>query len=138
MNTTSIDPVRTHIPTSLARLPELSQNLWWSWTVEARQLFETIDPTLWFYTHHNPVKLLADIQPERLAKLAEDPSYLRQYSAVLKLFDEYRSNGRSWFTMQHASETKKVIAYFSAEFGLHTTIPIYRGGLGILAGDHCK
>ena len=82
MNTTSIDPVRTHIPTSLARLPELSQNLWWSWTVEARQLFETIDPTLWFYTHHNPVKLLADIQPERLAKLAEDPSYLRQYSAV--------------------------------------------------------
>ena len=106
--------------------------------MEARQLFETIDPTLWFYTHHNPVKLLADVQPERLTKLAEDPSYLRQYSAVLKLFDEYRSNGRSWFTMQHASETKKVIAYFSAEFGLHTSIPIYSGGLGILAGDHCK
>ena len=106
--------------------------------MEARQLFETIDPTLWFYTHHNPVKLLADVQPERLAKLAEDPSYLRQYSAVLKLFDEYRSNGRSWFTMQHASETKKVIAYFSAEFGLHTSIPIYSGGSGILAGDHCK
>ena len=67
--TTAIDSVHTHLPASLTRLSELSQNLWWSWTVEARQLFETIDPTLWFYTHHNPVKLLADVKPERLAKL---------------------------------------------------------------------
>ncbi|HEX6725762.1 MAG TPA: DUF3417 domain-containing protein, partial [Nitrospira sp.] len=96
--TTTIDSVHTHIPATLARLSELSQNLWWSWTVEARQLFETIDPTVWFHTHHNPVKLLADVQPERLAKLADDPSYLRQYSAVLKLFDEYKANGRSWFS----------------------------------------
>ncbi|HEX8750554.1 MAG TPA: alpha-glucan family phosphorylase, partial [Nitrospira sp.] len=130
--------IQKHIPTSLARLTELSHNLWWSWTVEARQLFEAIDPTLWFHTHHNPVKLLADVKPERLAKLAEDPSYLRQYSAVFKLFDEYRANGRSWYSTQHAGETKKVIAYFSAEFGLHSSIPIYSGGLGILAGDHCK
>jgi glycogen phosphorylase len=136
--TTTIDSIHTHIPVSLARLSELSQNLWWSWTVEARQLFETIDPTLWFYTHHNPVKLLADVKPERLAKLADDPSYLRQYSAVLKLFDEYKANGRSWFSTKHAGETKNTIAYFSAEFGLHTSIPIYSGGLGILAGDHCK
>lgn len=128
----------TRLPTSLARLAELSQNLWWSWTLEARQLFETIDPTLWFLTHHNPVKLLADVKPERLAHLAEDPSYLRQYSAVMKLFDEYRANGRSWFSTQHAASIKNVIAYFSAEFGLHTSIPIYSGGLGILAGDHCK
>ena len=94
MNTTTpIDSVHTHIPASLARLSELPRILWWSWTVEARQLFEAIDPTLWFYTHHNPVKLLADVKPERLAKLADDPSYLRQYSAVLKLFDEYRPTG---------------------------------------------
>ncbi len=126
------------IPASLVRLTELSQNLWWSWTLEARQLFEAIDPTLWFLTHHNPVKLLADVKPERLAKLAEDPSYLRHYSAVLKMFDEYRANGRSWFSTKHGTEVKSVIAYFSAEFGLHTSIPIYSGGLGILAGDHCK
>ena len=139
MNTTTpIDSVHIHIPASLARLSELSQNLWWSWTVEARQLFETIDPTLWFYTHHNPVKLLADVKPGRLGKLANDPSYLRQYSAVLKLFDEYKANGRSWFSAKHSAETKNIIAYFSAEFGLHTSIPIYSGGLGILAGDHCK
>jgi len=126
------------IPVGLIRLTELSQNLWWSWTREARQLFEAIDPTLWFLTHHNPVKVLADVKPERLAKLAEDPSYLRQYSAVLKLFDEYRSNGRSWFSTNHAAAAKNVIAYFSAEFGLHSSVPIYSGGLGILAGDHCK
>ncbi len=129
---------RLPLPAALDRLGELSQNLWWSWTLEARQLFETIDPTLWFLTHHNPVKLLADVRPERLARLAEDPSYLRQYSAVMKLFDEYRANGRSWFSVQHADSLKNTIAYFSAEFGLHTSIPIYSGGLGILAGDHCK
>jgi len=126
------------LPLSLARLGEISQNLWWSWTLEARQLFETIDPTLWFLTQHNPVKLLADVKPERLARLAEDPSYLRQYSAVIKLFDQYRANGHSWFSTQHAASVKETIAYFSAEFGLHTSIPIYSGGLGILAGDHCK
>ncbi|HEY6085497.1 MAG TPA: alpha-glucan family phosphorylase, partial [Nitrospira sp.] len=128
----------TKLPASLTRLAELSQNLWWSWTLEARQLFETIDPTLWFLTYHNPVKLLADVKPERLARLAEDPSYIRQYSAVIKLFDEYKANGRSWFSVQHAASLHNVIAYFSAEFGLHTSIPIYSGGLGILAGDHCK
>lgn len=128
----------SHIPPTLIRLTELAQNLWWSWTLEARQLFETIDPTLWFYTHHNPVKLLVDVNPERLARLAEDPSYLRQYSAALKLFDEYCANGRSWFSTKHTGESKNTIAYFSAEFGLHTSIPIYSGGLGILAGDHCK
>ena len=139
MNTTpALAAPPSRIPASLVRLTELSQNLWWSWTLEARQLFEAIDPTLWFLTHHNPVKLLADVNPERLAKLAEDPSYLRHYSAVLKLFDEYRSNGRSWFSTKHAAVKQNVIAYFSAEFGLHTSIPIYSGGLGILAGDHCK
>jgi starch phosphorylase len=127
-----------HVPASLVRLTELSQNLWWSWTPEARQLFETIDPTLWALTHHNPVKILADVKPERLAKLAEDPSYLRRYSAVLKLFDEYHANGRSWYSVNHAPAAKSLIAYFSAEFGLHTSVPIYSGGLGILAGDHCK
>jgi starch phosphorylase len=126
------------IPSNIIRLTELSQNLWWSWTLEARQLFEAIDPTLWLLTHHNPVKLLADVNPSRLCKLAEDPSYLRQYSAVLKLFDEYRADGKSWFSTQHAASLKETIAYFSAEFGLHTSIPIYSGGLGILAGDHCK
>jgi glycogen phosphorylase len=137
MTPTAVAPSK-HVPASLVRLTELSQNLWWSWTLGARQLFETIDPTLWALTHHNPVKILADAKPERLTKLAEDPSYLRHYSAVLKLFDEYRANGSSWYSTNHAPAAQNVIAYFSAEFGLHTSVPIYSGGLGILAGDHCK
>lgn len=126
------------LPQSLNRLPELAQNLWWSWTLEARQLFEGIDPTLWFLTNHNPVKLLSDVTPGRLTRLAEDPSFLRQYSAVFRLFDEYLANKKSWAGTHHADLTKTTIAYFSAEFGLHASVPIYSGGLGILAGDHCK
>ncbi|MDK2744956.1 MAG: alpha-glucan family phosphorylase [Nitrospira sp. BO4] len=126
------------LPQSLNRLPELARNLWWSWTLEARQLFEVIDPTLWFLTNHNPVKLLADVKADRLTRLAEDPAFLRQYSAVFRLFDEYLANKKSWVGTHHADLTKTTIAYFSAEFGLHASVPIYSGGLGILAGDHCK
>jgi len=126
------------IPSGLSRLKELAQNLWWSWTPEARRLFEYIDPTLWMLTHNNPVKLLAEVRTARLTHLAEDPSYMRMYSAALKRFDEYRQNGHSWFKTQHGDLKAPVIAYFSAEFGLHRSIPIYSGGLGILAGDHCK
>jgi len=131
------DPTGT-LPHSLNRLSELAHNLWWSWTLEARQLFEMIDPTLWFLTNHNPVKLLADVKPAQLTKLAEDPSFLRHYSAVFRLFDEYLANKKSWTGTHYADLTKATIAYFSAEFGLHTSVPIYSGGLGILAGDHCK
>ncbi|MGQ0810136.1 MAG: alpha-glucan family phosphorylase [Nitrospiraceae bacterium] len=120
------------------RLQELAHNLWWSWKPEARRLFEMIDPTLWYLTHHNPVKLLSDVKPERLAALAEDPSFVRQYSAVLRSFDEYLMDKKTWFDAQHAASGTARIAYFSAEFGLHISIPIYSGGLGILAGDHCK
>ncbi|MFO0780004.1 MAG: alpha-glucan family phosphorylase [Nitrospira sp.] len=134
----STNSTKSALPQNLHRLPELARNLWWSWTLEARQLFETIDPTLWFLTNHNPVKLLADIQPDRLTRLAEDPSFLRQYSAVFRLFDEYLANKKSWAGTHHADLTKTAIAYFSAEFGLHASVPIYSGGLGILAGDHCK
>ena len=74
----SPNSTKSSLPQSLNRLPELARNLWWSWTLEARQLFETIDPTLWFLTNHNPVKLLADVQSDRLTRLAEDPSFLRQ------------------------------------------------------------
>lgn len=134
----SVNGSPVDLPPSLSRLSELAHNLWWSWTPEARQLFETIDPTLWWFTHHNPVKLLADVRPDRLTHLAEDPSFLRQYSAVFRLFDEYSANKKSWFGAQRPDMAKTTIAYFSAEFGLHTSVPIYSGGLGILAGDHCK
>ena len=125
-------------PGGLSRLSELAYNVWWSWTPEARQLFETIDPTLWRLSHHNPVKLLQDVKPDRLSVLHEDPIFIRQYSAVLKTFDQYMSREGTWFRRQYPNWNDLTIAYFSAEFGLHNSVPIYSGGLGILAGDHCK
>lgn len=126
------------LPGGLSRLEELAQNLWWSWKPEARGLFETIDPTLWRLSHHNPVKLLQDLKPDRLAALAEDQVFVRQYSAVLKAYDAYLAGEGTWFSSRYASLRSRHIAYFSAEFGLHNSVPIYSGGLGILAGDHCK
>ena len=126
------------LPGGLVRLQELAHNLWWSWKPDARRLFETIDPTLWRLTHHNPVKLLHDLKPDRLDSLGKDPVFVRQYSAVLKAYDEYLAARGTWFATQYPSLSTCTIAYFSAELGLHSSIPIYSGGLGILAGDHCK
>ncbi|MCK6499196.1 MAG: DUF3417 domain-containing protein, partial [Nitrospira sp.] len=77
-------PGPDNVPQNLHRLGELAHNLWWSWNAAARQLFESIDPTLWFLTHHNPVQLLSGVKPERLMALASDPHFVRQYSAVLR------------------------------------------------------
>ncbi|MGH7230530.1 MAG: DUF3417 domain-containing protein, partial [Nitrospiraceae bacterium] len=126
------------LPGGLQRLHELANNLWWSWKPEARILFETIDPTLWGLSHHNPVRLLQDLKPERLAALAQDQVFIRQYAAVLKSYDQYVTGEGTWFLSQHPGLRNRAIAYFSAEFGLHNSVPIYSGGLGILAGDHCK
>jgi starch phosphorylase len=126
------------MPGELTRLQELAYNLWWSWTPDARRLFETIDPTLWRLSHHNPVKLLHDLKSERLVSLNDDPVFIRLYSSVLKAFDAYMGSSSTWVANRHPQLAQSRVAYFSAEFGLHNSIPIYSGGLGILAGDHCK
>jgi len=132
------EPHAEALPGGLHRLSELAYNLWWSWNPEARELFETIDPTLWRLSHHNPVKLLQDSKPDRLAALNEDPVFIRRYSAVIKLYDQYMSREGTWFAREYRDRHDLLISYFSAEFGLHNSVPIYSGGLGILAGDHCK
>src|SRR5579885_2417016 len=131
-------PAAPSLPGALARLQELAFNLWWSWTPQARALFEHLDPTLWRLSHHNPVKLLHELKPERLTALGHDPAFVRQYSAVLKAFDDYLDAKGTWFAKTYPAGADRTVAYFSAEFGLQNSIPIYSGGLGILAGDHCK
>jgi starch phosphorylase len=101
-------------------------------------LFEVLDRTLWKLTSHNPVKLLRELSPERAATAAADPSFHRRYDAVLLAFDDYVEPRSTWFARKHPELSDTLIAYFSAEFGLHKSVPIYSGGLGILAGDHCK
>jgi len=127
-----------HLPLSLGRLWEVAHNLWWSWNPEARALFEALDRTLWKLTSHNPVKLLRELSPERARAASTDPAVLRRFEAVLLAFDAYMSADDTWSARRHPEMAEGLIAYFSAEFGLHQSIPIYSGGLGILAGDHCK
>jgi len=126
------------MPARIARLKDLSYNLWWSWRPEARTLFKEIDRNLWAETHHNPVKLLRLCPPERLESLLSDQSFLARYDVVIEAFDKYMLASDTWFAKTQPEMKGKNIGYFSAEFGVHNSLRIYSGGLGILAGDHCK
>lgn len=121
-----------------SRLHELSMNVWWSWTPAARQVFENLDQTVWRQTHHNPVKQLQEISPEQLESLSRDVVFTRQYEAAVKAYDAYMNQTDHWFGVHFPHVADAPIGYFSAEFGLHNSIPIYSGGLGVLAGDHLK
>ena len=126
------------IPPRIARIEELAYNFWWSWHREARDLFKMLDYPLWRSTGHNPVKMLREVPPGRLEELATDPLFLRQYDAVSIAFDADLTNGHLWFPDKYPDLMARPMAYFSAEFGLHQSLPNYAGGLGVLAGDHCK
>jgi len=139
MNPTNAETaIRAKLPPRIARLADLAYNLWWSWHPQARWLFKLVDYSLWRRTTHNPVKMLLEMSPEQLAALAEDPAFLRLYDAVVMSFDRDLQNGFLWFPTNYPDLTDRTIAYFSAEFGIHQSLPIYSGGLGVLSGDHCK
>ena len=126
------------IPERIQRLRELAYNLWWTWNPPAQHLFATISPELWHTTEHNAVRVLLNVEPERLATLAHEGEFLAQYDRVCADFDAYMHPASTWFSQTFPAEVNHTIAYFSAEFGLHESLPIYSGGLGILSGDHCK
>ena len=124
----------------IARLTELAHNLWWSWHPAAQDLYEAVDPDLWQQVNHNPVKFLRRVGQRKLDRVAADPNYLASYRGVMAAFDAYMHPpaGATWFARTGGDQSKCLIAYFSAEFGLHESLPIYSGGMGILSGDHCK
>ena len=126
-------------PERINRLGELSGNLWWSWHHDTRRLFRSLDYPTWVTSGHNPVKQLHDIDPDKLASAANDPAFLRLYDAVIAAFDaDISSIKDSWFVRRYHGLISGPIAYFSAEFALDRSLPIYAGGLGVLAGDICK
>jgi glycogen phosphorylase len=127
------------LPDRVSRLDELACDLWWSWHYQARDVFRYLDYPLWRLTAHNPVRMLRIIPRERLEQASKDPAFLRLYDNALALRAEAYSNRNPWWrqTVGEAAE-KSTIAYFSAEFALHQSLPIYAGGLGVLAGDTCK
>ena len=115
----------------------LATNLWWSWQLDARLVFRRIDEPLWHLTKHNPLELLRRVDPARLAACASDPGFLALYDRVLDAFHRALTSRNTWF-QDHYPDLTRPVAYFCAEFGLHNSVPIYSGGLGILAGDHLK
>jgi phosphorylase/glycogen(starch) synthase len=133
--------VETQIPAALSRLRELAHNLWWSWHPAAIELFARLDPYLWERLRHNPVRLLEELPAERLEEIALNQEYRALYQSVLTAFDAYLSG--SMFLCPALEENSAIswqrpVAYFSTEFGLHESLPIYSGGLGVLSGDHLK
>ena len=126
------------LPKRIERLDELAHNLWWSWHPRARDLFRALDYPLWRMSGHNPVKQLREIEPDRLKAAAADPAFLSLYDSVLSAFDTDMSTSDTWFAAKYPDRLSGPIAYFSAEFAIHNSLPIYAGGLGILAGDLCK
>lgn len=124
------------LPKRIARLGELATNLWWTWHPEATRLFGRLDYDLWERLGHNPIRMLNEVGSARLKQAAEDKDYLVLYDEVFASFDDYFKK-KSWSQTAHA-DLKKPIAYFSMEYGLHETLPIYSGGLGVLSGDHLK
>jgi starch phosphorylase len=129
--------VNPRIPKRLARLDDLAGNLWYSWDRATRAIFARLNPALWDAVAHNPKALLKRIDEQRLIDAASDPAFLDSLTRVLAAFDAYLTEPPF---RNHAGQVKadELIAYFCAEFGVHESLPLYSGGLGILAGDHCK
>jgi starch phosphorylase len=126
------------LPARISRLDELAVDLWWSWHPEGRTVFRHLDYTLWRATAHNPVRMLAMLPASTLDRAAKDPSFLALYDQALETLEAARSAHNTWWTTRFYQFAGQSIAYFSAEFALHQSLPIYAGGLGVLAGDHCK
>jgi starch phosphorylase len=123
------------LPPGMERLRELAYDLWWSWSPAATRLFTWIDPDHW-RRYHNPVELLINVEPQHWVRLLSDPEFVQTYHTVIAALDHYKSSERWW--VQHQDALRGPVAYFSMEFGLHESLGVYSGGLGILAGDHAK
>ncbi|MFC1912509.1 alpha-glucan family phosphorylase [Chloroflexota bacterium] len=131
--------INVKLPERISRLEELANNLWWSWHKQARQVFRALDYPLWKESGHNPVKQLSWISPERLAQASADPAFLAIYDSVMVAYDEAMSPvDHTWLQTNYPNLLSGPVAYFSMEYAIHNSLPIYAGGLGVLAGDICK
>ncbi|MCK8825575.1 alpha-glucan family phosphorylase [Fuchsiella alkaliacetigena] len=133
--------INSEIPEEINGLKDLAYNLWWSWNPKAQELFTDLNLELWKEVNKNPVEFLNKISNQKLEEAATDEAFLAKYKQVMDSFKSYLADDDCWFDedcVQTDFSEKNVIAYFSAEFGLHESLPIYSGGLGVLSGDHCK
>lgn len=133
-------PVVNHldypVPQSLERVVDLAHNLWWSWNGSGQSLWPTLDADTWEKTH-NPMDILRSVEPHRWLELAQIESVQERYADAVQRFDQYRDDPDTWFH-RHGDGVERPVAYLCTEYGVHNSLPIYSGGLGILAGDHVK
>ncbi len=132
------DPTSTEASAIFEKLWALANNLWWSWHPECDQLFRDIDPIRWRQLDHNPVALLRELSPDQLAQRATELVLQSRINYAYRRLQEYLSTTQTWASTNAGVLGAKPVAYFSAEFGIHESVPIYSGGLGVLAGDHIK
>src|SRR5579863_8834404 len=114
----------------------VARNLWWTWRPEVVNLFRDLDPIRWRQLDHNPIALLAEFTPERLEMRAAELVLYSRINHAYRRLKEYLSSNQTWGTTHAGVLGSKPVAYFSAEFGMHESVPIYSGGLGVLSGDH--
>lgn len=127
-----------HVPERIKGLEKLAYNLWWSWHPAARMLFKMLDRPAWKESRHNPVKMLRDLPGDILNSAVNDPEYLHHHDVVFARFNKEMGTKSGWFSKSITDPECLPIVYFSAEYGLHHSLPFYAGGLGFLAGDHLK
>ncbi len=130
--------VQPQIPEGLERLEELASDLFYSWDRQVRRLFTRLDQDLWGSCRHNPKTFLRRVAQKRLEKALKDRVFMEDFERVLSAYDNYKKQAMHPVIEQYLDAKKDLVAYFCAEFGFHESLPIYSGGLGILAGDHCK
>lgn len=127
-----------NLPEKLKPLLDLANNIWWAWDAEAFGLFRDVDPDMWSISSHNPVKLLYNVTQERLNQVASDEGFLFRIDSVTKRLGQYLSRPSWYDKIKNSMPDNFLIAYFSAEYGLAESLPVYSGGLGVLSGDHLK
>jgi starch phosphorylase len=121
-----------------SQLTDLSVNLWWAWNPHIIKLFRDLDPEGFRAANHNPVSVLSGFGPERFESLGQDAALRARVDSAYRELREYLSATRTWASLNAGPLRVRPVAYFSAEFGIHESLPIYSGGLGVLAGDHLK
>jgi len=131
-------PNHFSLPRRIGRLGEVAYNLWWAWNPDAQRIFSQINRSLWEQVYHNPVLFLRRVERAELNAATNDRYYLDLYDRVMREFDAYMNSEDTWFRRTYPHLTEQQIAYFSFEFGLHESLPVYAGGLGVLSGDHLK
>jgi len=135
------DKIKTEfpqVPERISGLVDLAYNLWWSWNPAVKMVFKRLNPQAWVENIHNPVRMLRTLPEETLIAASKNPAYLRHYDLVMTRFRHEMENRHNWFSEHYPHDHDLNIAYFSAEYGLQHSLPLYAGGLGFLAGDHLK